>query len=187
MAVSASAAPFPPQDPSPQQQSRSHPCQAREGRGQGHVAACQLQSAPALLRAHCQSVSHHGSALLHLHYCFSLFLSHSPLLISPLHIILPPISHKKCMSLISLRCPLCVTSKFLIRHSASCVSQCCSRADLPWHSQQLLCLDTFFQVEAHTHTGWAGVLVVGVFFIIVYETSAVYKLFLLNVIIFSVA
>ena len=161
--MSASAAPSPCQDPSPQQQFRSHPCQAREGRGQGHTAACWLQSAPALLRAHCQSVSHCGLALLHLHYCFSLFLPHSPLYISPLHIILLPISYKKCMSLISLRCLLCITSNFLIRYSASCVSQCCSGADLPWRSQQLLCLDTFFQVEAYARTGWAGVLVVGVF------------------------
>lgn len=155
--------PLPSSAPIPQQQSCSHPCQAREGRGQGHIAGCWLQSAPALLRTHCQSVSRRGLALLHLHYCFSLFLPHSPLYISPLHTILPSISYKKYITLISLRCPLCITLKFLIKHSASCVSQCCSGVDLPWLSQQLLCLDTFFQVEAHSCTGWAGVLVVGVF------------------------
>lgn len=102
------------------------------------------------------------------------------------HIILPPASYKKCKSLISLRCPLCITSTFLIRHSASWAPQACSGADLPWHSQQLLCLDTCFQVKALT--GWAGVPAVVLlgFLVTVYEISAVYKLFLSNIIIFSV-
>lgn len=181
MAVTASAAPSPSSSP-------AH-TPARLGAGRGKVTFLPASSKVLQLCSELTAKGFHVVARL---YCtfvtfFPFFLPHSPLYISPLHIVLTPISYKKFMSLISLRYPLCITSKFLITHSASCVSQCCSRADLPWRSQQLLCLDTFFQVEAHAHIGWAGVLVVGGGFIIVYETSAVYKLFLLNVIIFSVA
>lgn len=129
--------PVPPSGPIPTAAVLLSPRQAGEGRD---TVTFPLQLCSELT----VSVSRCGSALLHLRYCFSLSLPHSPLYISPLHIILPPISYRKFMSLISLRCPLCITLKFLIRHSASCVSQCCSGADLPWRSRQLLCLDTFF-------------------------------------------
>lgn len=185
--------PFPGQDPCPQQQFCSHPCPAREGRGQGHSAGA----------AAAKGSSFTQSSLPKL-FTWWLSSAASLLLFSPLpspfptvhlvmschvmscHIILPPASYKKCKSLISLRCPLCITSTFLIRHSASWAPQACSGADLPWHSQQLLCLDTCFQVKALTgRAGVPAVVLLG-FLVTVYEISAVYKLFLSNIIIFSV-
>lgn len=77
---------FPGQTLCPQQQSCSHPCPAQEGRDRVTVLLLLLQRAPALLRAHCQRSSQDGSALLHLHFRFSLFLPSSPSYISSYHI-----------------------------------------------------------------------------------------------------